>query len=160
VLLAVVVGQPNRHNAHGAAGCDGEIQNVVGHRDADPVQGRDHFFRHGEELPLHPDFEVDHGNDRPELGCVRKNSFFAGALPTEMATMPAALSPFTPGRSRRIARNSCSSSSSCSSSTCGTPAGAAVMSSTAVAGVVASTAAAMGLVVLADMFKGPSSEGW
>src|SRR5262245_14770512 len=68
VLLAVVVGQPNRHNAYGAAGCDGEIQNVVGHRDADPVQGRHHFFRYGEELPFHADFQVNHGNDRPELG--------------------------------------------------------------------------------------------
>ena len=50
--------------------------------------------------------------------CVRKNSFFVGALPTEIATMPAALAPFTPGRSRRRARNSRSSSSSCSSVVC------------------------------------------
>jgi hypothetical protein len=47
-------------------------------------------------------------------GWVRKNSFFVGVLPTEIVTMPAALAPFAPGRSRRIDRNSASSSSSCS----------------------------------------------
>src|SRR5260370_33072209 len=59
---------------------------------------------------------------------VRKNSFFAGALPTEMATLPDALAPLTPGRSRRIARNSCSSASNCSWSACGTLAGLAAAS--------------------------------
>src|SRR5262245_37201271 len=49
--------------------------------------------------------------------CVRKNSFLPGILPTPIATIPIALAPLTPGRSRRSFLNSASSASSCSSVT-------------------------------------------
>ena len=61
---------------------------------------------------------VDHRDDRAELRvtCEKTRSWPAPCR-REMATMPAALAPFTPGRSRRSARNSCSSSSSSSGKT-------------------------------------------
>src|SRR6516165_9297834 len=54
------------------------------------------------------------GTTGRNVALVRKNSFFPGTFPTDIATMPAPLAPLTPGRSRRSARNSASSASSCS----------------------------------------------
>ena len=48
------------------------------------------------------------------VGCTRMKAFFFGALSTEMACMPATPAPPGFGTSRRRARNSFSSSSSCS----------------------------------------------
>src|SRR5262245_30961950 len=43
------------------------VEAVIGDRDPDPRQRNHHVVGHGKELPLHPDLDVDHRNDRHEV---------------------------------------------------------------------------------------------